>query len=158
MTITKDSIGQSYRAVRTMNDIAGNLSGEMYQKVDAQLGFLFEELSEAIGGLEKKDAVELLDGAIDVWVVAAGLLQKLEAAGFNVAEAMERVDNNNLSKFPALKPELDSLPVEAHNVEFNETYGRFVIKRADGKFLKPKGYTPVDLSDLVNKEFFAAVV
>ena len=47
----------------------------------------------------KECEVELLDGAVDVFVVVSGLLQKLQHFGFDVEKALLRVPENNMSKF-----------------------------------------------------------
>lgn len=151
MTITKETIGESYEDIKKFNEIASNLEGDMVAKVDHQLSLIFEELTEAIEGVETGNAQELLDGAIDTWVTAVGLLQKLEAAGFDVAKAMRKVDENNLSKFPYScgfqhDPEF--------NITLNDKHQRWVIKDENGKVRKPADFEPVDLSDCVPKDFF----
>jgi hypothetical protein len=151
-TITKESMGQSYLAVKMFNDISSNLDGNMIEKIDQQLSFIFEELTEAISGLENRDAKELLDGAVDTWVTVAGLLQKLEAAGFDVEKAMRKVDENNLSKFPKLGEAFGY--EDGFTVSLNKKYQRSVIKDKNGKVRKPVTFIPVDLSDCVPDNFF----
>lgn len=150
--INGNVVAESYNNIRKFNNIAENLQGDMIPQIDNQLGYIFEEFQETVTALEERDAVELLDGAVDVWVTVVGLLQKLEVAGFNVAEAIKRVDENNLSKFPAKgKPLVYSAN---HHAVFNEKYQVSVIKDVGGKVRKPSNFKPVDLSDLVPKDFF----
>ena len=140
-----------YESVEEFNNICGNLQGDMVQLVDNQIGYQFEELTETIDAFEKQDAVELLDGAIDSLYIVVGLLQKLESAGFNVREAMKRVAENNLSKFP----DTCGFPYNKDfSVSYNEKYGRWIIKDGSGKVRKPDNFVPVDLSDCVPKDFF----
>lgn len=138
----------AYNEVGEFNDIAGNLTNVSLESIDAQLSFIFEELTETIDGLEQGNMVELLDGACDLFVTVGGLMQKLEAMGFNVAHALGRVNANNLSKFPKLG-ELYREPEGIASVKLNEKYQRIVLKDANGKVRKPADFVSVDLSDLV---------
>jgi len=154
MTITKDTIGTSYEEIKKFNDISSNLEGNLVEKVDNQLGFIFEELSETIEAFENKDAVGLLDGAVDAWVTVGGLLQKLEAAGFDVASAIRRVDENNLSKFvPTENFKALVIPKE-YKATLNERHNVLVLKDQNGKIRKPHNFVPVSLGDLVPDNFF----
>ena len=76
-------------------------------------------------GEEHYNALEVLDGACDVAVVTNGTLIACGLYGV-FPEALERVDLNNLSKI-----------------------GPGAVWREDGKLLKPPGYVPVDLTDLI---------
>lgn len=147
---TTKVIKVAYAEVREFNDIAGNLTNATVESIDNQLGFIFEELTETIDGLEAGDKVELLDGACDLFVTVAGLLQKLEAAGYNVAHALGRVNANNLSKFPKVGELFPYNP--DFNLTLNEKYQRVVLKDGNGKVRKPDNFVAVDLSDLVPKE------
>jgi hypothetical protein len=147
---TTKVIKVAYAEVREFNDIAGNLTNVTVESIDNQLGFIFEELTETIDGLEAGDKVELLDGACDLFVTVAGLLQKLEAAGYNVAHALGRVNANNLSKFPKVGELFPYNP--EFSLTLNEKYQRVVLKDGNGKVRKPDNFVAVDLSDLVPKE------
>lgn len=152
--ISKKLMGQSYADIKLFNEIANNLTGNMVEQVNNQLSFIFSELEETIAAFESGDAVELVDGAADLWVTVAGLLQKLEAAGFNVGEAIKRVDANNLSKFVPIGSPLRYK--EGHKAKLNKKHGRYVIKDANGKIMKPLDFVPVDLNDCVPANFFGA--
>jgi hypothetical protein len=163
------NIQQAYDDVKKFNSIAGNLSNVTPKSINSQLDFIHEELCEASAALGHEacdcgqeeatpDAVELLDGACDLFVTVAGLMQKLEAAGFNVQEALKRVNENNLSKFPECKgyclyvdPSLCPEGAEQHLTQ----YGRVVFKREhDGKIMKPTNFVTVDIADCVPEDFF----
>jgi len=146
------NIQEAYDSVKQFNTIAGNLNNVTVESVDNQNGYIFEEVTELISGVENSDPVETLDGAVDSFVTVVGQLQKLEAAGFNVQEALARVCANNLSKFP-LATESAQYD-EAFTLNLNIEYGRYVIKDENNKIRKPSNFVPVDLSDLVNKDFF----
>lgn len=78
-------------------------------------------------GEEFYNPVELLDGICDSSVVQVGTLAACGLTGV-YPEALERVDQNNLTKI-----------------------GEGAVWREDGKLLKPPGYVPVDLTDLVER-------
>lgn len=76
-------------------------------------------------GEEHYDPVKVLDGVGDTSVVSVGTLIACGLYGV-YPEALERIDINNLSKV-----------------------GQGAVWREDGKLLKPPGYVPVDLTDLI---------
>lgn len=79
------------------------------------------------GGDVHYNPEKILDGACDLAVVTNGTLI---ACGLQSVyeEALERVDQNNLTKV-----------------------GPGAVWREDGKMLKPPGYKPVELKDLIEK-------
>jgi len=146
MEVTK-VVQEAYADVRAFNDIAGNLDNVTADSIDNQISFIFEELSETIAGFEAGDSIEVLDGACDLFVTVAGLMQKLEAKGYDVATALARVNANNLSKFPKFIAAEDMR--DGYTVAVNKLHGRYVIKDNNGKVRKPTSFQAVDLSDLV---------
>lgn len=156
--VTTKSIGKAYQAVKVFNSVAGNLTKVDAKSIDAQITFIFSELEETISAFEKKDSVEIVDGACDLFVTVAGLMQKLEVAGFNVDEALERVNENNMSKYPSssdfTSQTIHKVVGEGHAPLFNKTHSVWVIKDLAGKIRKPTNFKSVDLSDCVPEEFF----
>lgn len=145
-------IEQSYLRIYEFNDLASNLTNVGEDLIDNQLSFIFEEFSETVTAFEERDEIELLDGAVDCFVTVVGLLQKLEAAGFDVAEAMKRVDLNNLSKMPK---STESVQYDsAFTKTYNERYDRYVIKDGNKKVRKPSGFVQVSLIDLCPDTLF----
>lgn len=156
----KDTITLAYNQIGLFNLIAGNLENVTLESIDNQLGFIFEELEETIEVVEWTSAsqdscddldydpdVEVLDGACDLFVTVSGLLQKLEAAGFDVAEAMNRVNMNNLSKFPNSQDELFKIQPENTHIKLNTNFDVVVFKDIEtGKIKKPLNFKPVDLT------------
>lgn len=143
-------IKEAYESVERFNRTAGNLDAVDKRAVDNQLSLCFEELTEAIDGLEAGDMVALLDGAVDMFVVGAGLLQQLDHAGFEVERALKRVTENNLTKFPASLTEVDYelIKKEGWYKRFNLAEGCFVLKDVNGKIRKPFAYKNVSLEGL----------
>ncbi len=147
----KFRISKAYSSVEKFNEIAGNLTNVDAESINLQLSFIFEELSETIEAFENKNSRELIDGAADIFVTTAGLLQKLSILGFDVDKAIEKVCENNLSKFPDVGTAI------RFDGEFtstlNEKHQVYVIKDKTGKIRKPADFIPVDLSDCVSHNF-----
>jgi predicted HAD superfamily Cof-like phosphohydrolase len=81
-----------------------------------------EEFNEFIQANNKNDEVEKLDACMDmIWVILGYCIMK----GYDVKGAWDEVARSNLSKI-------------------DKVTGK-VIKRADGKVLKPEGWTPPQL-------------
>ena len=87
-----------------------------------------EEYNEFIVARNQKDDVETLDACFDmIWVIVGYMLSK----GYDVEGAWDEGARSNLAKIDA-----------ATGV---------VIKRADGKVLKPEGWQKPDFSKYINK-------
>ena len=165
--INSSIIASAFDSVYQFNDISKQFDKEPTSAVDLQIDLIFEELTETISAMDaglselcnkdlKECEVELLDGAADVFVVVSGLLQKLQHFGFNVEEALQRVTQNNMSKFPSIVPAQDMNWYEKQGwvTDWNEKYNRFVIRDSNGKTRKPVDFAPVVLDDLVPGDFF----
>ena len=88
-----------------------------------------EEYNEFIVARNKKDEVETLDACFDMmWVIIGYMLSK----GYDVEGAWDEGAKSNLAKIDALTGK--------------------VIKRDDGKVLKPEGWTPPDLKPFVGTD------
>lgn len=154
------NIAAAYQQVAKFNEIAGNLTRHHNEadldSIRNQLDFIEEEWIEAREAFTYGDAVELLDGACDLFVTVAGLLQKLELNGMKVEEALARVNDNNLDKFPTIE-EFDKNPdmCPPNGEPVATTFNRVVFKRDyDGKVMKPTTYTAVNIVDCVPEDFF----
>ena len=81
-----------------------------------------EEYDEFINAIHSEDDIEQVDACMDmIWVILGFCYMK----GYNVKGAWDEVARSNLSK---INPETGK-----------------VIKRQDGKVLKPDGWTPPQL-------------
>jgi phosphoribosyl-ATP pyrophosphohydrolase len=144
-------VQEHFDSVEVFNFVAGNLDKVDKKSIEAQLSFISEELDETWKATEDNDNVELLDGACDLFVTVAGLLTKLEIAGFDVDRALYRVCQNNLSKFPKLEGAYKLCPDGA---SITNKGSRAVFKRiSDGKIMKPTNFVPVTLADLAPQQF-----
>jgi phosphoribosyl-ATP pyrophosphohydrolase len=152
MNLTTKSVGRAYHSVKEFNEIANNFNNVGYDSINNQISFVFEELEETITAFENNDAVETLDGVCDLFVTIVGLMQKLEVAGYNVEEALKRVNENNMSKYiPKGKSFTYPKGLTAHH---NKKYNVYVLKDETGKIKKPSNFQPVDISDCVPANFF----
>ena len=78
-------------------------SKESLQKfLHFRMTFLREELTETQDGINSKDSEEIVDGLIDLCVVAIGTL---DAFGIDPYKAWDKVHEANMSKVPGIKPE-----------------------------------------------------
>ena len=84
------------------------------------------ELKEAIAA---NDRVEILDALLDTIVVTVGALHSL---GVDAEGAWNEVIRSNMSKIDPLTNK--------------------VIKRDDGKVLKPEGWTPPNIKDIIKRK------
>jgi phosphoribosyl-ATP pyrophosphohydrolase len=66
-----------------------------------RLNFLQEELTETMNANTNKDPEEVVDGLVDLCVVAIGTL---DAFGIDAYKAWDEVHNANMSKEPGVKP------------------------------------------------------
>lgn len=139
-----------YNQVKKFNSVANNLNNVTPESVSNQLSFIYEELVETIDALEAGDDEELLDGCADLFVTVAGLMQKLDAAGFKVAEAITRVNENNLSKFNST----GNFQPPNTNAVYNKQYDLYsFLDKETGKIMKPTNFLSVDLDGLYVKGF-----
>jgi len=128
------------------NEIAGKDQQYSWNDLESQYKLIAEETNEILEGLDNRDIVEVLDGAVDVLVVTLGLLQKLQAAGVDVDHALAITAENNISKFvtydstaKATVEMYSRLGVDS-KAEYNEKYRKYVIKDSNDKVRKPIGF------------------
>ena len=86
------------------------------------LGLIDEEVGELVDAVAANDRVEQLDALVDILVVTMGAIR---AGGFDGEGAWKEVMDTNFAKI-------------------DPTTGK-VIKREDGKVLKPEGWQPPKL-------------
>lgn len=90
------------------------------------LGLIDEEYGELVDAVTANDQVEQLDALVDILVVTMGAIR---AAGWDSEAAWNEVMNTNFAKI-------------------NPTTGK-VIKREDGKVLKPEGWKAPELKQFI---------
>jgi predicted HAD superfamily Cof-like phosphohydrolase len=92
------------------------------------LGLIEEEAEELNQAILNQDRVEILDALVDMLVVTIGAIH---SAGFDAEGAWKEVMRSNFAKV-------------------DKETGK-VVKREDGKVLKPDGWTPPNLRPFLNK-------
>ena len=80
----------------------GNDKELMRKFLEFRIAFLEEELNETKEALANKDPEEIVDGLIDLCVIAIGTL---DAYGVNAHQAWNAVLEANMAKEPGIKPE-----------------------------------------------------
>jgi len=97
-----------------------------YNDYTLRYNLMKEENREYLTACHDHDKVEILDALVDqAYILQGTILQHGLQHVFE--EAFNRVHENNMSKFPNGQ----------------------ILRDAEGKILKPDGFKPVDLSDLV---------
>lgn len=92
------------------------------------LRLIYEEFEELVNAVNDNDDVEQLDACMDmIWVILGYCRMK----GFDVVGAWAEVSRSNLCKI-------------------DQETGK-VLKRSDGKVLKPEGWQPPDFGKYVKK-------
>jgi len=140
--------------VNQFNYLAGKVEKPVQRKtLKNQIERIEEEVTELrYKGVLDMNQQEMLDGIIDTLVTAFGFAQLLEANGYNVAKAMQKVANNNLTKFTD-DFELANNTVKMYQDKGEECYVKnvedcfVVLRKSDDKVMKPVGYVSVDLKD-----------
>ena len=146
--------------VWNFNEIAGNNLDTSLASFEAQQKCLVEEVQEISEGIANKDVEEILDGVVDTLYVAIGMLHKLKEMGINVEEAMKRIGENNLSKYPEYSDYVIDSTIALYDkkgVKINysvtqsplDDFKVVVFKDENGKIRKPFGFESVTLKDLV---------
>ena len=98
---------------------------------------MIEEVKEYADACKDENKVEILDALVDQMYILCGTIVSHGMQHiFN--EAFRRVHENNMSKLVDGKPLINEVGTEYYDPS-----------KPIGKVLKPKGYVPVDLSDLV---------
>lgn len=133
-------------------------SAEWWRSIDLQTNLLVEEATEAKDASTFCDKTELLDGAVDSFVILSKLLDMLDKAGFDVQGAIETIQANNDEKvynsyYEACeqKEKLENRDDVEYFVDTGIHNGMafYTIKKMTGKVAKPINFIPVDLSKFI---------
>ena len=115
--------------MRACDQTVGRVNDEINEdQYDLYLNLIKEEVAELQTAVNECDPVEQLDALIDILVVTIGAIH---SAGFDAEGAWKEVMMTNFAKI-------------------DKKTGK-VVKREDGKVLKPDGWTPPNLEPFVKK-------
>lgn len=140
------------------NEVSGQAAKCSENDLLNQFVLIVEEVGEILEGFDNANPVEVLDGVIDTLYVTLGLLQKLQNLGMDTDGALERVAEDNLSKFVGceilLEESLDMYKKQGKKVlaSYNEEHEVWVLKNTTDKVCKPSNFVSTDLSSFVPKE------
>jgi NTP pyrophosphatase (non-canonical NTP hydrolase) len=141
--------------IYNFNELSGQADKLDKVNIENQIKLIEEEVKELRDAFTENDAVEVVDAVADILFVVIGLQQKLELLGCDMSLAYSIVAANNESKFPD-NPQEAELTLDHYKekgieckVEFNNKYGRFIIKDENNKVRKPIYFKPCNLTDTV---------
>lgn len=101
MTYSNDAIGAVEEMLETFDCLGGPLTKDVY---DYRMGLLEEEFDETMEAVETGDAEGIVDGHIDLIVIAIG---NLATFGVNTRDAFDRVLTANMAKVAGKRAEGD---------------------------------------------------
>ena len=129
--------------------------------VTLQTALLLEETQETVDAIKYGDMTELLDGAVDVFVILSKLLDMLEKAGFDVEGGIQQIIDNNQNKIfnsfyeaCEAKEKLEQRDDKEYYIETSvlNNLSFYTCRRPDGKIAKPVGFVAVELDKFTPKE------
>lgn len=129
--------------------------------VTLQTALLLEETQETVDAIKYGDMTELLDGAVDVFVILSKLLDMLEKAGFDVEGGIQQIIDNNQNKIfnsfyeaCEAKEKLEQRDDKEYFIETSvlNNLSFYTVRRQDGKIAKPVGFVAVELDKFIPKE------
>lgn len=129
--------------------------------VELQSKLLVEEAAETVDGIQHGSMKELLDGAVDTFVILSKLFDMLEKAGFDVEGGIQQIIDNNQNKIfnsfyeaCEAKEKLEERDDVEYYIETSvmNNISFYTVRRPDGKIAKPVGFVAVELDKFLPKE------
>lgn len=154
----------SYEKIFLFNALMGHKgispdTPEFWSQIRNQTDRVVEEASEASDEAVIEDIGNLMKEVADVMVTSIGLFQKLQLCGVDISEVLDRVCDNNLTKFHQDADHANET-VRFYQEKGIETFVRLttmedgvefygVLRKSDEKLLKPHDFVGVDISDII---------
>lgn len=129
--------------------------------VELQSKLLVEESTETVDAMAVGNMKELLDGAVDTFVILSKLFDMLEKAGFDVEGGIQQIIDNNQNKIfnsfyeaCEAKEKLEERDDAEYYIETSvlNNISFYTCRRPDGKIAKPVGFVAVELDKFLPKE------
>lgn len=129
--------------------------------VELQSKLLVEESTETVDAMAVGNMRELLDGAVDTFVILSKLFDMLEKAGFDVEGGIQQIIDNNQNKIfnsfyeaCEAKEKLEKRDDVEYYIETSvlNNLSFYTVRRPDGKIAKPVGFVAVELDNFIPKE------
>jgi hypothetical protein len=142
------NLTERYSEVKLFNTIGGQLISVSLDSLALQMDLIQEEYLELVEAFDNKDDIEYTDAICDLFVTVAGLMQKLEACGFDVSGALKKVNENNLAKYvqyDVRKDVMEFAPANTFPI-IDDVHNVIIFKdKETGKIRKPTNFVPVNL-------------
>lgn len=150
------------RAVKHFMDLMGQEIPDRPTMLDEatwelRTDLVVEEFKEIDEAYEAGDMAAFLDGCVDLVYVVVGMAL---AAGMPFDEAFDAVHRANMEKAPECTDcagkgwvpvyGLNSIVLERPDCETCNGFGRIVLRREDGKILKPEGWKAPDIQSIID--------
>ena len=126
------------------------------QRCELRVALLQEELNELKEAIENNDLIEIADALADLQYVLSGAVLEF-GLGEKFVELFNEVQRSNMSK--ACNSELEAQATLEHYKQkdgtkgyYKENNGKWLVYREeDDKVLKSVGYSPAELSKIINE-------
>jgi predicted HAD superfamily Cof-like phosphohydrolase len=126
------------------------------QRCELRVALLQEELNELKEAIENNDLIEIADALADLQYVLSGAVLEF-GLGDKFVELFNEVQRSNMSK--ACNSELEAQETIEHYKQkdgtrgyYKENNGKWLVYREeDDKVLKSVGYSPAELSKIINE-------
>lgn len=123
------------------------------ERIELRKKLIREEVGETLLAIDEGDLVEVADGIADSIVVLVGTALEF---GIDLTAVWNEVHRSNMSKFPEC-PKCDGYGKvgveEEHDRHCHNCDGRgtLILRREDGKILKPESWSPPAIGPLVGQ-------
>ena len=142
-------IEEALLGVVEMQTLMGKLDAKPSKKdLLAQAKLILEEAQELYQAIEQDEGEEqILKETCDNLVVVFGMVAHLHMAGYNVWDAMQAVNSNNMTKFCNTQSEAAYTKIGFEATDSSQeytvkqlSYNKWGVFNASGKMMKPLGY------------------
>lgn len=130
------------------NLIDEEVNTELLNQLNTLADLMHSSLPEDTDILESK--ADILDSIVDSVYVLLGTAVAFDLP-FN--EHWKEVHKKNMEKFPTNPPDIDYAPEGCVQISKIQESDRYRLVRADGKILKPVGWTPPDALAILKKHW-----
>ena len=148
---------RGFNGVKEFNNVIGNLDNVDEKKLIAQARCVLEEAKELHYAVTNNEGSEqLLKETVDVIVTIFGVVQQLQTLGYNVWDALDKVNKNNLTKvsMDAIQAAYTQDAFAENNVDtvVVTTPHGYAVKDSNGKVRKPINYKAVSVAEFIPEE------
>ena len=121
---------------------------------ELSVSMLAEELKEYSEAMKDHNAVEVADGLTDILYLVVGAMRRHGLSDSKAMELFNEVHASNMSKVCKTEQEAANTVMYYRtcgvNSSAHQTLCGWVVKRTDGKVLKPESYFKPDIERILN--------